>query len=88
MADLDTSRADVLRIAGTYGATNIRVVAAGDRVGELELVVDMDPTRSLFDLVDLGRELTELIGRPVEVLSAESLNPRLRAQLLADARAL
>jgi len=38
--------------------------------------------------VDLGRELTDLLGRQVEVLPAASLSPRLREQVLAAARAL
>lgn len=89
MSLLKSERADILRVARGYGATNIRVFGPGVHGdGELGLLVDMEPDRSLFDLVDLGQELGVLLGRPVEVLAAASLSPRLRASILAEARAL
>lgn len=82
-------RAEVLRIAATYGASNVRVVGpAPDGDGDLDLLIDMDPDRSLFDLVDLGRELSELLGRRVDVLAAATLSPRLRDDVFAEARPL
>jgi predicted nucleotidyltransferase len=89
MTALDRHRAHILRIAAKYGASNVRV--AGDEVGPdagFEFIVDMDADRSLFDLVDLSHELEELLGLPVEVLTAASLNPRLLANALAHARVL
>lgn len=89
MSLLKSERVEILRVARTYGASNIRVYGPGVHgEGELGLLVDMDPDRSLFDLVDLGRELESLLGRPVEVLAAASLSPRLLGSILADARAL
>jgi uncharacterized protein len=93
MTTLARHRAAILRIAAKYGATNIRVAGSARQEeeqpdGDLDLLVDMDPDRSLFDLVDLGHELTALLGRRVEVITPASLNPRLRANVLADAEAL
>jgi predicted nucleotidyltransferase len=85
MAVLDRHRADILRIAARYGATNIRVAGADDGPGsDLDFVVDMEPGRSLFDLVDLGHELQQLLGRRVEVLTAATLSPRLLASIRAE----
>jgi predicted nucleotidyltransferase len=85
----EKQRARILEIAGAYGATNVRVLGAGiDGDDDLDLLVDMEPARSLFDLVDLGREIGELLGRRVEVIAAASLSPRLQARALADARPL
>ncbi len=87
MTVVDRHRADIIRIAATYGATNVRVCEPDGGAGtDLDFVVDMEPARSLFDLVDLARELGELLGRRVEVLTAATLNPRLRAAILAAAR--
>jgi uncharacterized protein len=90
MTDLAHRREAILRIAANYGASNIRVVGPGpdgaDDDSGLDFLVDIEPDRSLFDLVELGHELEDLLGVPVEVLSAASLNPRLRASVLADAR--
>ena len=92
MTELARHREDILRIAASYGASNVRLVGAD--FGEtgahssVDFIVDMEPDRSLFDLVELGHELEDLLGKPVEVLTASSLNPRLRASVLADARQL
>jgi predicted nucleotidyltransferase len=89
MTTLDSQRARILEISSAYGATNIRVIGSGaDQDADLDLLVDMDTERSLFDLVDLGRELGELLGRRVEVIAAASLSPRLRSSVLMDARPL
>lgn len=93
MTSIERHRADILRIAAKYGATNLRIAgsaldADGGPDSDLDLLVDVEPHQSLFDLVDLGHELTELLGRRVEVLAPQSLNPRLRASVLADARTL
>ena len=93
MTALARHRAAVLGIAARYGATNVRVAGSAlqdeeQPSGDLDLLVDMDPDRSLFDLVDLAQELTGLLGRRVEVITPASLNPRLRANVLADAQAL
>jgi predicted nucleotidyltransferase len=89
MNTLEKQRARILEIAAVYGATNLRVFGPGaDGDGDLDLLVDMDPDRSLFDLVDLGMELGALLGRRVEVIAAASLSPRLQASVLAEARPL
>lgn len=92
MTELARYREHILRIAASYGASNIRLVGAGSADtgahSSVDFIVDMQPDRSLFDLVELGHELEDLLGRPVEVLTASSLNPRLRASVLADAREL
>lgn len=89
MKNLDRQRARIVEIAESYGATNLRVFGPGrDGDGDLDLLVDIEPDRSLFDLVDLGRELGELLGRRVEVIAAASLSPRLMASVLSESRPL
>lgn len=90
MNELTRFREDILRIAAKYGASNVRLVGpdSGDAGRGVDFIVDMEADRSLFDLVELGHELEDLLERPVEVLTASSLNPRLRASVLAEAREL
>lgn len=91
--DLRQKRDDILRIAAQYGARNLRVfgsVARGeDRVdSDVDLLIDMDPDRSLLDIVGFGQDLEELLDRRVDVLTGASLHPALRDRILAESRPL
>jgi predicted nucleotidyltransferase len=91
--NLQQKRDDILRIAAQYGARNLRVfgsVARGDdhAHSDIDLLVDMDPDRSLLDVVGLGQDLEELLDRKDDVLTGASLHPALRNRILAESRAL
>ena len=91
--DLQQKRSDILRIAAQYGARNLRVfgsVARGDdrAHSDVDLLVDMDPDRSLLDIVGLGQDLEALLDRKVDVLTGASLHPALRDRILAESRPL
>lgn len=51
---------------------------------DVDLLVDFDEESSLFDLIRLTRELEQLLGRPVDVVSTGGLKERDR-RLLAEA---
>ena len=85
-----TSRHQILCAAETFGARNVRVfgsVARGKDTGtsDLDLLVDLDPDRTLMDLGGLLMELQSLLGRPVDVATEAMLRPHVREQALRDA---
>jgi uncharacterized protein len=87
---LQTRRAEILAIAAHYGATNVRVfgsVARGDAHpgSDVDLLVDMEPGRSLFDLGGLLIDLQRLLGLDVDVVTEKGLRPRIRAEVLREA---
>ncbi len=89
-AILQARRDEILRIATKHGARNVRVfgsVARGeaDEDSDVDILVDLDPGRSLLDLAALMLELQELIGRPVDVGTAAGLKERYRERILAEA---
>jgi len=91
--NLQQKRDDILRIAARYGARNLRVfgsVARGDdrTHSDIDLLVDMDPDRSLLDIAGLGQDLEKLLDRRVDVLTGASLHPAIRDRILAESRAL
>jgi uncharacterized protein len=51
------------------------------------LLVEIEPGRTLFDLIALELDLEELLGRPVEVLTDGGLSPYLQQRILAEAAA-
>lgn len=87
---LDRHRADVLRLAAQHGATDVRVfgsVARGEASegSDIDLLVRMEPGRSLFDLGALVVDLEELLGCRVDVVTERGLRARIREHVLRDA---
>jgi len=84
------SRDQIMRLAAECGAANVRVfgsVARGetDSRSDVDLLVDLEPGRSLLDLARLQRKLEELLAIPVDVVSSRGLRDRVRETVLRDA---
>ena len=82
-------REDILRIASKRGAYNIRVfgsVARGeaDSKSDIDLLVDLEPGRSLFDLGGLLMDLQDLLGQNVDVVTERGLRERIRERVLKE----
>lgn len=68
-------------VAARHHGSRVRLfgsVARGDERPEsdIDLLVDFTQDSSLFDLMRMTRELEELLGRPVDVVSAGGLKDR------------
>ena len=88
---LKEKREEILRIAAVHGARNLRVfgsVARGeaDESSDIDLLVDMEPGRSLLDLAALFSDLSDLLGRKVDVVTEKGLYWLLRRRILKEAR--
>jgi predicted nucleotidyltransferase len=87
---LQEKREDILRIAAKRGAYNVRVfgsVARGeaDSKSDIDILVDMEPGRSLFDLGGLLMDLQDLLGQSVDVVTERGLRERIRERVLQEA---
>ena len=87
---LKEKREEILRIAAKYGARNVRVfgsVARGeaDEQSDIDLLVEFEPDRSLFDHGGLWLELQEALGRKVDVVSDRGIKARIRERVLREA---
>ena len=90
---LEAKRDEILRIAARHGASNVQVfgsVARGDATPEsdVDVLVDLEPGRSLFDLGALLEDLKELLGRRVDVVTRKGLRARIRDRVLKEAVSL
>lgn len=91
LSELFTHKRDeMLLIAARYGARNVRIfgsVARGEaRPGsDVDVLVDLEPGRSLLDLGGLLMELQELLGCGVDVVTEQGLRPRIRERVLREA---
>jgi predicted nucleotidyltransferase len=82
-----------LNVATRHGAKEVRVfgsVARGEAKPEsdIDLLVTLEPGRSLLDLGGLLMDLQDLLGSEVDVVTESGLRPRIRARVLAEARTL
>lgn len=86
-------RDEILAIAHRHGASNVRVfgsVARGDadEQSDIDLLVDLDRGRTLFDLAALVEELSAVTGHRVDVVTERGLRPRIHDSVLREAKAL
>lgn len=87
---LQNRRQEILRIASRRGAYNVRVfgsVARGDATpqSDVDLLVDLESGRTLFDLGGLQMDLESLLECPVDVITESGLRPRIRERVLREA---
>jgi uncharacterized protein len=91
--DLRLRRHEILSVAFRHGARNVRVfgsVARGDDRpdSDIDLLIDVERGRSLLDVIGFEQELSQLIGRRVEVLTVAGLSPYLQRRILDEAASL
>ena len=83
-------KSEILELAASHGARNARLfgsVARGDsrEDSDVDLLVDLDAGRSLFDLGGLLMDLSDLLGAEVDLIEAGCLHPYVRDRVLAEA---
>ncbi len=87
---LSSKRDEILRIAAKYGASNVRVfgsVARGEAGSEsdVDLLVVLEPGRSLLDHVALLQDLEDILSRKVDVVNEKALHYTVRERVLREA---
>lgn len=90
---LKLKREEILRIAAKHGARNVRIfgsVVRGEAGPEsdLDLLVELEPDRSLFDHAELVEDLEVLLGRKVDVVTENGVYWLLRRRILKEAKPL
>ena len=91
--ELQERRAEIIAIASKHGAYNVRVFGSvarheADSASDLDLLVDMEPERSLLDLGGMLMDLQDLLGCRVDVVTEKGLRGRIRERVLKEATAL
>ena len=86
------NRTVIVKLGREHGAISIRVfgsVARGDNreTSDVDLLVEFEKGRTLFDLIDLRLDLRDLLGVEVDIVTPNSLH-HLRDGVLAEAKAI
>lgn len=86
---LEQHRRRLLASARQHGARNVRVFGSvarrEDVPGDVDLLVDLEPDRTLLDLIGFQQDAAGILGFPVDVAVPEILKDGIRERVLAEA---
>lgn len=87
---LKNRREDIIRVAGQYGARNVRVFGSmargeADVDSDLDIIVEMEPGSSLLDIIAIKQDIEDLLGRKVDIVTEASISPYIRDTVLKEA---
>ena len=90
---IKNKREEILAIAKTHGALSVRIFGSCARGAEqsssdIDLIVEMEPGRSLLDIIAIKQEVEDLVGKKVDVVTEAALSPYIREKVLQEAVAL
>lgn len=90
---LEDAAEDIKAVARQHGAKNVRIFgsyATGTATdsSDLDLLVDFEQGRDLFDLIGFKQEIESRLGIRVDVLTEQGMSPWLRDRILQDVRPL
>ncbi|MEJ0042734.1 MAG: nucleotidyltransferase family protein [Rhizomicrobium sp.] len=78
----------MLRACGVKHAAIFGSVARGDarEDSDVDVLVEIDPEKriGLFDYAGIGLQLTDLMGRPVDVSQAKTLKSTVKDEILRE----
>jgi len=88
-----SNRTAILELLASHHASNPRLfgsVMRGDdtQSSDIDMLVDMPKSVSLLEVAQLELALGDLLGHTIDLVIADELHPRIRSQVLAEARAL
>ncbi len=88
--ELRKHRRRLLDAARGRGVRRVRVfgsLARGEDVAasDVDLLIDLEPGRTLLDLAAFRREAEEILGTPVDVATPDMLKERVRAEVETEA---
>ncbi len=78
---------DIGKVHGVYHIRLFGSVARheADEKSDIDLLIEMEPGRSLFDLSGFLVDVEELLNWPVDAVTEKGLKPRIRDQVLREA---
>jgi uncharacterized protein len=90
---LQHRRDEILRIAASHGARDVRIfgsMARGEARpdSDIDILVKLNPGRSLLDIVAIKQDLEDLMGCEVDVVTEAAISPYIREEVLREAVSL
>ena len=90
MTQQSLPRNAISRIVAQCGGSDIRIfgsVARGDatEASDLDLLIKLEPGRSLLQLVAMKQDLEDELGRSVDIVTENGISPFMRNSIFAEA---
>jgi predicted nucleotidyltransferase len=87
---LAEKREEILRIAASHGARDVRVFGSRARgeaspASDLDLLIKLEPGRTLLDIVAIKQDLEDLLGCKVDVVTESAVSRYIRDEVLRQA---
>lgn len=87
---LVTHKKKICLIARRYGARSISVFGSFAKGlenvhSDIDFLVELEPERSLLDLISMKYEIEDLTGRKVDVVTSAGISPYLSEQITKEA---
>ncbi len=87
---VQSKREKILSAAREHGASNVRIFGSvarkeADDASDIDILVDLEPGRSLLDHAALLIELQQLLGVRVDVVTSRGLRDRIQERVLREA---
>lgn len=84
------NRHEIMALAKKYGAHNVRIFGSVARnedslSSDLDILIQLESGRSLFDIIALKQDLEDLLGCKVDVVTEDGLSPYIREEVLKSA---
>ncbi len=83
-------RNSILSIAQSHGMSHVRVFGSMARNvdtddSDIDLLVKIDPQRSLLDIIDAKHQIEDLTNRRVDIVTEAALSPYMQTEVLQSA---
>ena len=93
IAELRNRKEDILKLASIFGVKDIRVFGSvarneENRDSDIDLLVEMEKNKSLFDRLGFKHELEQLLQQKVDVISIKAIHGRLKENILKESLSL
>ena len=87
---LSKHKENINKIASSHGARSVRVFGSFARGEEnfssdIDLLIELDPERSLLDIISMKYEIEDLTGRKVDVVTTKGISPYLAEKIMKEA---
>jgi len=90
---LKQKRAEIISIAERNGGRKVRIfgsLARGDSGidSDVDFLIELEPERSLLDIVAIKQDLEDLLQRKVDVVTESAVSPYIRREIVRQAISL